>query len=316
MVFPGGGLYSGLPRGVPWVKICHMFTDIKVTKISDKLFPKLLHEINDPPQQLYYRGNIKLLNDHNLLAVVGSRKASTYGKQCIDMLLPDVIRQGVIIVSGLAYGIDSLAHKAAVAEKQPTIAVLGTGIDDKSIYPRAHFKLAQEILEHNGLIISEYSPGIPAMKHHFPARNRIVAGISQVTLLVQAALKSGSLITGRLALEYNRDVAAVPGNITDPLSAGTNDLISQGAIPISTPEDLLFLYGLLGTNDKKTQTSTGSLNDDQLRLFNTLEAKPRHIEDLIVAIQKPSHEVSRLLIELELSGHIQHMGGMRYIRKN
>lgn len=288
--------------------------DIKIIQFTDKAFPKLLKEINDPPTQLYARGSINLLNKHNLLAVVGSRKASTYGKQCIDLLLPDVIRQGTIIVSGLAYGIDSLAHKAAVAEKQPTIAVLGTGIDDKSIYPRAHFKLAQEILEYGGLIISEYPAGAAVYKGNFPARNRIIAGISQATLLVQAALKSGSLITGRLALEYNRDVAAVPGNITDPLSAGTNDLISQGAIPISTSEDLLFLYGL-GTDGKKAKASTSSLNDDQLQLFNTLETKPRHIEDLIVAIQKPSHEVSRLLIELELSGHIQHLGGMKYVRK-
>src|SRR3989344_5175683 len=289
--------------------------DIKIIQFADKTFPKLLKEINDPPKQLYARGNINLLNNHNLLAVVGSRKASTYGKQCIDLLLPQVIRQGIVIVSGLAYGIDSLAHKAAVAEKQPTIAVLGTGIDDKSIYPRAHFKLAQEILEYNGLIISEYPTGSAVYKGNFPARNRIIAGISEATLLVQAAEKSGSLITGRLALEYNRDVAAVPGNITDPLSAGTNDLISHGATPISKPEDILLLYKIAPGNKEKG-AATGSLNDDQLQLFNTLEAKPRHIEDLIVAIQKPSHEVSRLLIELELSGHIQHLGGMKYIRKS
>ncbi|MBI3251344.1 MAG: DNA-protecting protein DprA [Candidatus Andersenbacteria bacterium] len=252
--------------------------DIEIIQFTDKAFPKLLKEINDPPKQLYARGNISLLNKHNLLAVVGSRKASTYGKQCIDLLLPQVIRQGIIIVSGLAYGIDSLAHKAAVAEKKPTIAVLGTGIDNKSIYPQAHFKLAQEILQYNGLIISEYPAASAVYKGNFPARNRIIAGISEATLLVQAAEKSGSLITGRLALEYNRDVAAVPGNITDPLSAGTNDLISHGAIPISKPEDILLLYKITSSN-KETTTSTGSLNDDQLQLFNTLEGSPQHIEE-------------------------------------
>jgi DNA processing protein len=222
--------------------------EINTIEPHHKTFPRLLREINDAPKQLYARGNINLLNNHNLLAVVGSRQATLAGKQAIELLLPDLIYAGIVIVSGLAYGIDSLAHQEAVKQKQPTIAVLGTGIDDKSIYPQLHVPLAHHILEHNGLIISEYPPGTPPQKYHFPARNRIVAGISQATLVIQAALKSGSLITARLAMEYNRDVAAVPGTISDPLAAGTNDLIRYGAIPALTAEDILLLYGLRGKN--------------------------------------------------------------------
>ncbi len=216
--------------------------DIHIIKLSDKQYPALLREINDPPSLLYARGNISLLNNHNLLAVVGSRKTGTYGKECINTLLPSICLSGVVIVSGLAYGVDSLAHTVAVDHKQPTIAVLGTGVDDKSIYPKNHLPLAKEILKYNGLLISEYKPGTSPQKYHFPKRNRIVAGISQATLIIQAAQKSGSLITARLAMEYNREVMAVPGNITDPLSYGTNDLIRDGATPILKPEDILSFF--------------------------------------------------------------------------
>ncbi len=281
--------------------------------LQDPQYPSLLKEIKDPPQELYVRGDITCFEAPKLLAVVGSRKATAYGKQAIEKLLPPVARAGIVLVSGMAYGIDSLTHQVSVAEKMPTIAVLGTGIDDKSIYPRPNLKLAQEILEHGGLIISEFPPGTPPLKHHFPMRNRIITGLCQVTLIIQAAEKSGSLITGRLATEYNRDVAAVPGLITDLMAAGTNQLIQQGAHVILEPQDILQLFGV--TVEQEKQMSFSALPSLQQTIVSHLEAEPLHIDELIVKLEKPVEEVTTLLLELEMSGHIQHVGGMKYIKK-
>lgn len=280
---------------------------------KDSHYPRLLKEIKDPPAELYVRGDITCFEAPKFLAVVGSRKVTSYGKQAIAKLLPPVARAGIVLVSGMAYGIDSLTHQVSVAEKMPTIAVLGTGIDDKSIYPRANLKLAKEILSYGGLIISEFPPGTPPLKHHFPMRNRIITGLCQVTLIIQAAEKSGSLITGRLATEYNRDVAAVPGMITDPMAAGTNQLIRQGAHVILEPQDILQLFGI--TVEQEKQMSFSSLPSLQQTIVSQLEQEPIHIDDLIVKLAKPVEEVTTLLLELEMSGHIQHVGGMKYIKK-
>lgn len=219
-----------------------MSSDIGVLAYTDTAYPSLLREIHTPPQQLYYRGDITLLSKANMLAVIGSRKATAYGNEVISKLLPPCIISEITIVSGMAYGIDTLAHQACVELKAPTIAVLGTGVDDTSIYPRENLPLAHDILAHGGLIISEYKPGTPPHASHFPARNRIIAGITSATLVVQATLRSGSLITARLALESNREVIAVPGPITDPGSEGTNMLIRDGATPILNATDILSLF--------------------------------------------------------------------------
>lgn len=281
--------------------------------LQDPRYPHLLKEIKDPPAELYVRGDITCFEAPKFLAVVGSRKATSYGKQAIEKLLPPVARAGIVLVSGMAYGIDSLTHQISVAENMPTIAVLGTGIDDKTIYPRANLKLAKQLLEHNGLIISEFPPGTPPLKHHFPMRNRIITGLCQVTLIIQAAEKSGSLITARLATEYNRDVAAVPGMITDPMSAGTNQLIRQGAHVVLEPQDILQLFGI--TVEQEKQISFASLPSLQQTIVSHLEQEPLHIDDLIVKLAKPVEEVTTLLLELEMSGHIQQVGGMKYIKK-
>ena len=220
----------------------------KAIGIEDSLYPSLLREISSPPKQLYIRGNVKILNNPHLLAVVGARKANHYGQQCIDKLLATPVNQGVAIVSGLAYGIDSMAHRLAVKLNRPTIAILGSGIDDATIYPKRHVSLAHEILANDGAIVSEYSPRTPALAHHFPARNRIIAGLCKTTMVIQAAKRSGSLITARLALESDRDVCAIPGAITDRLSDGPNQLIQQGATPILEPQDILDMLNLMSTD--------------------------------------------------------------------
>lgn len=291
-----------------------MNDEISLITQSSRKFPPLLKQINQIPAQLYVRGNGEILSAPYLLAVVGSRKATSYGSQCVSRLLPEPIRAGIIIVSGLAYGIDSLAHQAAVAEGRPTIAVLGSGIDDASIYPHPNKQLAHEILETGGAIISEYPPGTTPHKGHFPARNRIIAGLSKATLLVQAAIKSGSLITGRLAMEFNREVAAVPGPITDALSYGPNSLIRDGAHPIIEPEDLLLLYGL---EKGKTEIPIEKINlpPKVKQLFVLLTNEPQHIDEFIVRLKKPAGEITTTLMELELQGYAEHVGGMKYIKK-
>lgn len=219
-----------------------MSDEIKVLSLGDIAYPLLLTEIPKPPTTLYYRGNINLLTASNLLAVVGSRKTSQSGIAACNALLPSLVEQGVILVSGLAYGIDSLAHTISVKAKQPTIAVLGSGVDDASIYPKENVELAHEILKYGGLVISEYKPGTSPSANQFPARNRIIAGISPATLVIQAAQRSGSLITARLALEGGREVFAVPGPITDASCEGTNMLIRDGAIPALSSTDILSFF--------------------------------------------------------------------------
>lgn len=289
-----------------------MFEDILIISKEDPRYPALLKEIHDPPEQLYVRGNVKILREKNLLAVVGTRRANYYGRQAVEKLLVPAVRSGVILVSGLAYGIDSLAHKACVDLKRPTIAVLGSGADDESLYPRANVKLAHQILEHGGALVTEHLPGTKALLYHFPIRNRIIAGMCGATVVIQAAKKSGSLITARLALESNRDVAAVPGPITDPLSEGTNYLIKEGATPLLTSEDTLRLVGLAGA---PVETQITFLTPAQQQLAALLSAQPQHIDELTVNLALPPEQVSIMLVELELSGVVEHVGGMRYVRK-
>lgn len=288
-------------------------SDIITIDLANPSYPRLLKEISDPPAQLFVRGNPAILNAPHLLAVVGSRKASPYGQQTIDRLLTPLVRSGVSLVSGLAYGIDSISHNLCLAHHVPTIAVLGSGIDDATIYPRLHTKLANNIIADGGAIVSEYPAGTPPLQHHFPARNRIIAGLTTATIVIQAAARSGSLITARLALEYGRDVAAVPGYITDLMSAGTNQLIQQGATPLLAPEDVFALLGIDSINP--SQTAAANLTNQQKTVLSALSSTPLHVDQLLAATSLPSPVLSVTLTELELLDCVQHLGGMKYVKK-
>jgi DNA processing protein len=207
--------------------------EIKTIKIDDNNYPKLLKEISNPPKVLYYIG---AWPDTNLfpLAVVGSRNSDVYGHRVIKELLSEDILNKTVIISGLAKGIDAAAHKIA----KHTIAVLGTGLDEASFYPKENLDLYRQIINHGGLIISEFPVGTKPRPQNFPQRNRIVAGLSLATLVIQAKIKSGALITARLALEGGREVLAVPDSIFNELSAGPHLLIAQGATPITNSEEL------------------------------------------------------------------------------
>ncbi|MGI6373847.1 MAG: DNA-processing protein DprA [Patescibacteria group bacterium] len=207
----------------------------------DPDYPQLLLEISAPPLGLFFRGNIALLTKQNQarLAIVGAREATNYAQQTLDYLMPTLVAANLEIVSGLALGVDALAHQATLDNQGTTIAVLGTGLDRANWYPRRNISLAKNIIANQGLLLSEFPPQTPALPTNFPRRNRIISGLCQATLIVQAKLRSGSLITARLALEQNREVLAIPGDIFSPLSQGANNLIAAGAKPILQATDIL-----------------------------------------------------------------------------
>ena len=211
----------------------------KVIKINmqSKYYPERLKNIYDAPKELYCLGNLELLNYKNNIAMIGSRNCSGYGERAAKDFAYNLAKEDVCIVSGLAKGIDSFSHIGALNAKGKTIAVLGSGLDN--IYPKENIKLVEEIINNNGLVISEYPLGTKPLKYHFPARNRIISGLSDSILVVEARKNSGTNITVDFALEQGKDVFVIPGNIYSKTSEGTNFLITEGAIPILSYKDIL-----------------------------------------------------------------------------
>lgn len=236
----------------------NMISELGKEKISfltwhDDDYPGLLREISSAPFILYYKGSLNNVLK-NRLAIVGSRRHSAYAEKIIQELTPPLINAGLEIVSGLAIGVDTLAHKAALNNKGVTLAVLGSGLDNNRLYPRTNRYLAEKIIDSGGALISEFSPNTPPYKQNFPQRNRIISGLTQATLVIEAKLKSGALITANYALEQNREVLAVPGSIFSTHSSGTNKLISSGAKSISSSEDILEIFKLNHKNEKSKLT--------------------------------------------------------------
>ena len=210
----------------------------KVIKINmnSKYYPERLKNIDDAPKELYCLGNLELLNYKNNIAIIGSRNCSSYGERAAKDFAYNLAKEDICIVSGLAKGIDSFSHIGALNAKGKTIAVLGSGLDN--IYPKENIKLVEEIIKNNGLIISEYPLGTKPLKYHFPARNRIISGLSDSVLVVEARKNSGTNITVDFALEQGKDIFVIPGNIYSKTSDGTNFLITEGAIPVLSYKDI------------------------------------------------------------------------------
>ncbi|MEI6529282.1 MAG: DNA-processing protein DprA [Candidatus Falkowbacteria bacterium] len=288
----------------------------------DNSYPPLLHEIHSAPYIIYYKGNIELLNSlsKRYLAIVGSRKHSAYAEKIIKSFLPILISENIIIISGLALGVDSLAHKETLANKGVTVAVLGSGLDDKNIYPSGNKQLAKVIVKLGGLLISEFPQNTPPLRQNFPQRNRIISGLTQATLIIEANLKSGSLITANYALDQNRDVLAIPGNIFSECSAGANNLIKLGARPISSSKDILDYFDISVANStvaQRTRKMKLEFNDESEELIYQLiksahERGERITSDEIVNISKLDTAVtnSKLSI-LELRG-VANCDGISY----
>lgn len=276
-------------------------------KISGDAIPKALREIPQPPKLLYVIG--ELPESHLIhLTVVGSRKHTSYGRDSCQALIRALAGYPVVIVSGLASGIDSIAHETALEVRLPTIAFPGSGLDPSVIAPRQNLKLAEKILEHGGCLVSELEPKATPTEWTFPQRNRLMAGISRATLIIEAQIKSGTLITAKLATDYNRDVLALPGPINSPNSEGTNMLLRIGATPITKPEDLLEALGFDVTNTAgPTQQRLDAILDCSPPEKEILEAlsEPTERDELCRKLNKPIHEINMTLTIMELKGLIK-----------
>jgi len=279
---------------------------IDIITILDEDYPKNLKEIFTPPVVLYVRGGLKP-EDEFAIAVVGARKATDYGKRATKEITEGIAEAGLTIVSGLALGLDAEAHKAAISKKARTIAVLANGLDQ--IYPPTNKSIADKILE-NGAIISEQPIGMPALKQNFPARNRIISGLSLGVLITEAGEHSGTLHTASFAIEQNRQIYAVPGPIYNPLSHGPNNLIKSGAKPVSCANDILEDLGI----ETKAVIVRPETQDEEM-IFAILEAENLHIDEITKRTEKESAEISKILTMMEIKNKVKHLGGMVYTLK-
>jgi DNA processing protein len=258
--------------------------------------PELLRQIHDPPRTLYLRGSASAdVVEHAAVAVVGARACSPYGSQVARMLGRELAAAGLVVVSGLARGVDGEAHRGALEAGGITVAVLGCGIDRD--YPAAHAELAGRICE-RGLVVSEYEPGVEPAPWRFPARNRIIAGLAAATVIVEARERSGALITADFALEDGREVFAVPGEITSTLATGTNRLLGQGATPLTSADDVLELFGLAASQ----RPATPVLGADAASVVERLTEAAASADELARATGLAPGPLAAALIELELAG--------------
>jgi len=285
---------------------------MKINTISphDSKYLQIIETIAICPKKLYFKGK---LPDKRLptVAIVGTRKPTAYGREVTYQLAHDLARRGIVIVSGLALGIDAIAHRGALDAGGITLAVLGNGVD--TIYPATNENLANEILQKGGAIISEYEPTVEARDFQFLERNRIVSGLSDAIIVTEAAIRSGTMSTAAHALEQGREVFVVPGNITSPLSAGCNNLIKQGAHPITCPNDVLEIIA----PDLLQPQSILPLGANALesKIINLLQSGIRNGEELQIKTDANISEFSQTLTLMEISGIIRALGGNQWTLK-
>lgn len=284
---------------------------IGIITFLDEGYPRLLKEIYDPPYIMYIRGELKKEDEFGL-AIVGTRKLSNYGQQATDHLSEDLAQAGLTIVSGLAHGIDTVAHLAALRNKGRTIAVVGSSIDNQSIFPPSNRRLAQMISQ-SGAVLSEYPMGAAALKQHFPARNRIISGLSLGALVVEAPEKSGALLTARHCLDQNRELFAIPGSIYSDNSVGPNNLIKMGAKLVLRAQDILEELNLKNlTNEIETRQIQPDTKEEAL-ILTILSHDPAHIDKIARETALGIATVSATLTLMEMKGKIRNLGGMQYV---
>lgn len=275
-------------------------------------FPSRLREINDPPKKLYIKGELPP-EDHKWLCVVGSRKYTPYGKSACENLISGLAGLPVVIVSGLALGIDSLAHRAALSAGLKTVGVPGSGLDSEVLYPSASRILADEILKAGGALISEFEPDFRATKWSFPQRNRIMAGLSDAVLVVEAEIKSGTLITSRLASDYNRDVFAIPGSIFSTNSEGPHMLIRKGAAAIDSAAALRLALGFGDDDNENKKRDYSDCSPEERQILEILKTPMTH-EELIDSVDMPLSKLNTIISILEIKKLIkEEMGEIRLL---
>ena len=288
---------------------------IHLLSFQDDKYPQnLLHTFN-PPSFLYIRGNFKE-RDRDAVAMVGTRRATIYGKMMVRKLARDLAKEGLTIVSGMARGVDTAAHLGALEAGGRTVAVLGCGVD--VVYPPENRKLMTDIME-SGVVISEFPLGTPPEGINFPRRNRIISGLSKGVVVVEAPLRSGALITADFALEEGREVFAVPGNINSPYSQGTNRLIKQGAKLVEDAQDILeeLDLSLLGETKKREESAKGklSLSLEEEKILDLLGGQPSHIDLLVQESSLPASRVAEVLMRLEIKGLVRQLAGQQFLRE-
>jgi DNA processing protein len=280
---------------------------MKQLRLSHEEYPELLREINSPPDPLYLEG---CLTEQPMIAIVGSRRASRYGLDIARTLAADLAQAGITVVSGLARGIDAAAHRGALAGRGKTVAVLAAGLDP--VYPPEHADLAREIVEHGGGLVSELPCGTAPLPGRFPVRNRIISGLSKGVIVVEAAQRSGALITARMALDEGRDVMAVPGSIHNPYTAGTHDLLKKGAALVTSLDDVLNVLPELAPKDPprartraRASANSGPQDPELAAVWELLDwVEPRNHDDLAAGLRVGVQEVSRRLTLLEMGNYI------------
>ncbi len=279
--------------------------------LTEKAYPSKLKNIPDPPSLLYYEGDISIF-ERPTLAVVGSRRPTDYGLRLTSRIVAELAEAGVVIISGLAYGIDGTAHQAALEAGGLTAAVFGCGLD--IIYPSGHKALAQRII-HSGCLVSEFPRGTRPERFNFPVRNRIVAGLADGVLVVEAGQKSGALVTARLALDQGRDVMAVPGAVDSELSYGPNALIKQGAVTVTSAQDIFDNFGWhRATAAREPGYDLTKLSKDELTIFEILSVQPVHLDEIGRKSNLGPGKTAEALLNLELKGFIMRKPGNFVVR--
>jgi DNA processing protein len=278
--------------------------DFPIRKVENKDMPQKLLEIPDPPKHLYIRGS-EWNSKHRFLCIVGSRSYTSYGKQVLENLVAGLAGFPITIVSGLAMGIDAMSHVEAMKNGLGVIAIPGSGLDDNALYPAINRNLAHEILSYGGCLVSEFEPQCTSMIHMFPRRNRIMAGISDAVLIIEAEIKSGTLITARLATEYNKDVLTVPGSIFNLTSEGPHLLMTMGATPVRTSKDILEALHLATLESPVIREHIyEGLSENEKDIIDLLR-EPLKKDVLISSMKRPASEILSALMLLEIKGLVK-----------
>lgn len=282
---------------------------IQVLTWLDEGYPQRLKEIDQPPPVLYLRGEL-LPEDAWAVAIVGTRRVTPYGRQVTEEIASYLASNGITVVSGLARGVDAIAHNAALRAGGRTLAVLGSGVD--RIYPPENRALAEQMIQ-RGAVMSDYVPGTPPESSNFPPRNRIISGLSMAVVVIEAGETSGALITAEFAAEQGREIFAVPGNILAPQSKGTNKLIQQGALPLLSASDIMQALNLTRVGQQKAARKALPADDLEAKLLDTMGEQPLHVDEIRNQTGLPVEKVSATLIMMELKGMVRQVGNMHYV---
>ena len=288
--------------------------NIQVITFKDEEYPYYLKQIYDPPLALYVKGDLSRCNFERCLAVVGSRKCSDYIKQILNKIIDGLRNTDITIVSGMAIGIDACAHNSAINSDLPTIAVLGSGFDN--IYPKQNKEMFRQISEKHGAVLSEYYPDTQPLPMFFPRRNRIVTGLSQGTLVAEAGLRSGALISARLCLEQDRELMCIPGMVSNPNTEGAHKLIKEGSAVVTESEDILKHLKWENVNFKKDLNSNAKIKllDKEKEIYEILNLEPKCFDNLVQESKLSTEELMATLTTMELKGIIIQMPGQKFAK--